>query len=172
MQAAKDSFYMALRARLAALNPARTTVMDGVTVPAILVRENMEPRFSEAQDAVFYIDFSDIVIAETTRPLLGIHCRIWYATVGGGGSGVDRGRVLAEMDEELLRICAPPHTGMRDYSQDPSADMTARIFWTIPETAKISADATVEKQQWGAAQARVQRCVQMTIFFFLPEVMA
>ena len=49
MQAAKDSFYMALRERLAALNPARTMVIDGVTVPAIVVRENMEPRFGEAQ---------------------------------------------------------------------------------------------------------------------------
>ncbi len=38
MQAAKDSFYMALRARLAALNPARSMVMDGLTVPAIVVR--------------------------------------------------------------------------------------------------------------------------------------
>jgi len=39
MQAAKDSFYMTLRERLTALNPARTMVIDGVTVPAIVVRE-------------------------------------------------------------------------------------------------------------------------------------
>ena len=49
MQAAKDSFYMALRTRLAGLNPTRTMVIDGVTVPAIVVRENLEPRFVEAK---------------------------------------------------------------------------------------------------------------------------
>ena len=38
MQAAKDSFFMALRDRLMALNPARTVNLDGVSVPGILVR--------------------------------------------------------------------------------------------------------------------------------------
>ena len=123
MQAAKDSFYMALRARLAALNPARTLVIDGVTVPAIVVRENMEPRFGEAQPGVFYLDFGDILIAESTRPMLGVDCHIWYASEGSGGTGVDRGRMLAEMDAELLGICDPPHTEMLDYSQTPSADL-------------------------------------------------
>jgi len=92
MQAAKDSFYMALRARLTALNPARTMVIDGVTVPAIVVRENMEPRFGEAQPGTFYLDFGDILIAESTRPMLGLDCHIWYASEGSGGTGVDRGR--------------------------------------------------------------------------------
>ena len=111
MQAAKDSFYMALRNRLAALNPARTVVIDGVAIPGILVRENMEPRFAEAQPGVFYLDFGDILVAESTRPMLGLDCHIWYASEGSsGGSGVDRGRMLAEMDLELLGICDPPHT--------------------------------------------------------------
>ncbi len=92
MQAAKDSFYMALRSRLNALNPARTTAIDDVIVPAILVRENMEPRVNEAQAGVFYVDFGDLLIAESTRPMLGIDCGIWYASEGtAGGTGVDRG---------------------------------------------------------------------------------
>jgi hypothetical protein len=130
MQAAKDSFYMALRSRLAALNPARTMVIDGVTVPAIVVRENMEPRFGEAQAGAFYLDFGDILIAESTRPMLGVDCHIWYASEGSGGTGVDRGRGLAEMDDELLGICDPPHTEMLDYSQSPSVDLGSGIFWT------------------------------------------
>ena len=100
MQAAKDSFYMALRARLAALNPARTVTIDGVTGPGILVRENLEPRFNEAQAGVFYVDFGELLIAESTRPMLGMDCQIWYASEGtAGGTGVDRGRMLAEMDK-------------------------------------------------------------------------
>jgi hypothetical protein len=170
MQAAKDSFYMALRTRLAALNPARTVVVDGVTIPAILVRENMEPRFCEAQPGVFYLDFGDILIAESTRPMLGVDCHIWYASIGGGGTGVDRGRVLAEMDDELLSICDPPHTEMLDYSQSPSADLGSGIFWTIPVLGNAPGDLPFQKLQWSAGLARVDRYAQTRIYFFLPEV--
>ena len=170
MQAAKDSFYMALRARLAALNPARTMVIDGVTVPAIVVRENMEPRFGEAQPGVFYLDFGDILIAESTRPMLGVDCHIWYASEGSGGTGVDRGRRLAEMDDELLGICDPPHTEMLDYSQTPSVDLGSGIFWTVPEMGNAPGDVPIQKQQWSAGVARVDRYAQLRIYFFLPEV--
>ena len=40
MQFAKDSFYLALRDRLAALDPERKVLVDGVERPAILVIEN------------------------------------------------------------------------------------------------------------------------------------
>lgn len=172
MQAAKDSFYMALRERLAALNPARTMVIDGVTVPAIVVRENLEPRFGEAQTGAFYLDFGDTLIAESTRPMLGVDCRIWYASEGSGGTGVDRGRMLAEMDTELLRICDPPHTGIRDYSQVPSTDLGSGVFWTTSELGNAPGDVPIAKQQWSAGAARVERYAQLRIYFFLPEVVA
>lgn len=172
MQAAKDSFYVALRERLAALNPARTIVIDGVTVPAIVVRENMEPRFGEAQPGVFYVDFGDLLIAESTRPMLGTDCHIWYASEGSGGTGVDRGRMLAEMDGELLKICEPPHTRMRDYSQTPSADLGSGVFWTVPEMGNAPGDTSIQKQQWSAGTARVERYAQLRVYFFLPEVEA
>ena len=47
MQSAKDSFYIALRGRLAALNPQRAVFLDGATRPAIVVCEN-EPLTSAA----------------------------------------------------------------------------------------------------------------------------
>ena len=170
MQAAKDSFYMALRDRLAALNPARTMVMDGVTIPAIVVRENMEPQFAEAQSGAFYLDWGEVQIAESTRPILGLDCHIWYASEGSSGAGVDRGRALAEMDEELLRICNPPHTGMRDYRQAPSASLGSSIFWTMPDLAKAPGEAPVATQQRGAGAARLTRYAQLKVYFFLPEV--
>jgi hypothetical protein len=172
MQAAKDSFFMALRERLAVLNPARTVLIDGVTVPGIVVRENMEPRFGEALPGAFYLDFGDILIAESTRPMLGVDCRIWYASEGSGGTGVDRGRMLAEMDTELVRICDPPHTTMRDYSQVPSADLGSGIFWTTPELGEAPGDIAIMKRQWSAGAARVDRYAQLRIYFFLPEVAA
>jgi hypothetical protein len=173
MQAAKDSFYMALRARLAALDPARTVMIDGVAVPGIVVRENMEPRFNEALPGVYYVDWGEVLIAESSRPMLGIECSIWYASEGSsGGSGVDRGRVLAEMDVELLNICDPPHTEMIDYSQTPSADLGTGIFWTVPELGNDRGDLPIAKQEWSAGTARIAHCAQMKIYFFLPEVVA
>jgi hypothetical protein len=174
MQAAKDSFYMALRTRLAVLNPTRTMVIDGVTVPAIVVRENMETRFGEAQTEAFYVDFGDILIAESTRPMLGIDCHIWYSSEGGGGTGVDRGRTLAEMDVELLGMCNPPHTEMLDYSQNPSADLGSGIVWTVPTMGNAPGDGStsIQKQQWSAGLARVARYARLRIYFFSPEVEA
>lgn len=170
MQAAKDSLYMALRSRLAALNPGRTVVIDGEAVPGILVRENMEPRFNEAQPGVFYIDWGEVLIAESSRPMLGLDCSIWYASEGSGGTGVDRGRVLAEMDVELLRICDPPHTEMIDYSQAPSADMGSGIFWTVPEIGNDPGDSPSAKQGWSAGAARIAHYAQLRVYSFLPEV--
>lgn len=172
MQAAKDSFYMALRDRLAALNPERTIVVDGAAVPAILVRENLEPQFAEAQVETFYLEFGEVRIAESTRPILGMDCHIWYASEGACAAGVDRGRGLAEMDWELLRICSPPHTGMRDYSQAPSLELGSGVFWTMPNLAKAPGETAVTKQQRGAGVARVTRDAELTVFFFLPEVKA
>jgi len=171
MQAAKDSFFMALRDRLMALNPARTVNLDGVNVPGILVRENMEARCNEALAGVFYVDFGELLIAESSRPMLGMDCRVWYASEGTvGGSGVDRGRVLAEMDEELMRICTPAHTQMLDYSESPARDLGAGVFWTAPELGNAPGDEAVAKQQRGASGARLARYAQLRVYFFLPEV--
>ena len=48
MQFAKDSFFLALQSRLAGLNPARTVTINGATVPAVLVVENLPPSLGEA----------------------------------------------------------------------------------------------------------------------------
>ncbi|HVM92358.1 MAG TPA: hypothetical protein VMT67_06075 [Terriglobales bacterium] len=173
MQTTKDSFFMALRSRLAALNPGRVITIDGQTVPGIVVRENMEPRFNEAQPEVFYVDWGEVLIAESTRPMLGVDCSIWYASEGtSGGTGVDRGRTLAEMDVELLRICDPPHTEMIDYSQTPSADLGCGLFWTMPEIGVEPGDTPIAKQQWSAGTARIAHYAQLRVYSFLPEVEA
>jgi hypothetical protein len=43
MQNAKDTFYVTLQSRLAALNPARTVVVRDVVRPGTLVDENELP---------------------------------------------------------------------------------------------------------------------------------
>jgi hypothetical protein len=170
MQAAKDSFYLALRERLAALNPGRVIVVDGVPRPAVVVRENMEPQFETALPNAYYLEWGDVRIAETTRPILGLDCQIWYATEGSSESGVDRGRMLAQLDTELLQICSPLHTEMRDYSQAPSVDLGCGVFWTTPELRRTG-DSTLKNLQ-GASGARLERLAGLRLYFFLPEVAA
>jgi hypothetical protein len=170
MQAAKDSFYMALRERLAALNPGRTMVVDGVERPAIVVRENTEPQFAAAQTGAYFLDWGEVRIAESTRPILGLDCHIWYATAGSTGAGVDRGRMLAQMDEELLRICAPPHTEMRDYQQSPSADLGCGVFWTMPELKSAPGKTGIQVREQSAGPGRLERWAALRVYFFLPEV--
>ncbi len=168
MQAAKDSFYMALRERLAALNPGRVIVIDGVQRPAIVVRENLETQSAVSQSNAYYVDWGEVRIAESTRPILRLECQIWYATEGSTGSGVDRGRTLAQLDEELLRICAPPHTEMRDYQQSPSVDLGCGVFWTLPELKSLPVGGQKEAQSVGAT--RLERLATLRMYFFLAEV--
>jgi hypothetical protein len=172
MQAAKDSFYMALRDRLAALNPARTIVVDGETRPAIVVRENSEPHFAAALPEAFYLDWGSVQVVEETRPILGMECEVWYASEGASQSGVDRGRALAEMDGELMRICAPPCTQMRDYRQSPSVDLGAGVFWTMPLLSSPPGTEPIQKQWRSASDGLLQRRAQLRVYFFLPEVQA
>ena len=166
MQAAKDSFYMALRERLAALNPSRVFVVDGVERPGIAVRENLEPKVTAPKSGMYLIEWGDVGIAEATRPIMGMDCHIGYSSEGSGGTGVDRGRMLSEMDHELLAICAPPYTGMRDYQQSPSADLGCGVFWTMPELKNVTPDRGMASADSG----RLERRAALRVYFFLPEV--
>ena len=85
---------------------------------------------------------------------------------------MDRGRMLAEMDDELVRICNPPHTEMQDYSQIPSTDLGSGVFWTAPEMGEAPGETPIAKQQWSAGAKRIARYAQLRIYFFLREVEA
>jgi hypothetical protein len=46
------------------------------------------------------------------------------------------------------------------------------IFWTVPVMGNAPGDISIQKQQWSAGTARVDRYAQLRIYFFLPEVEA
>jgi hypothetical protein len=54
MQNAKDSFYVALRTRLIAINPQRTILLRGAVRPGILVEDAQAP-FAQLPDDVFIV---------------------------------------------------------------------------------------------------------------------
>src|SRR5437867_12929076 len=106
MQFAKDSFYMALRERLASLNPQRTVTLNGATRPAVVVAENELVIPVEHLPDEFYIEWGAVQAVETgARTLIALDCMISHHTCGTVESGVGRGRRLSALDMEWMLIC-------------------------------------------------------------------
>jgi hypothetical protein len=158
MQNAKDTFYTMLQGRLAALNPSRTIVVRGAVRPGTLVEENELPSTSIPADC-FRLEWTKLQLATASPlPLAAMECTISYATDGSAGSaGMDRGRLLAAMDGELIAAlaAAPRSTLKLNYSAAgvgvaPTA-MATNIFWADPlfgavatEDERLERTATVE----------------------------
>jgi hypothetical protein len=168
MQFAKDSFFLALQQRLAALNPARTVTINGATVPAVVVVENLPPTSGEPLPNAFYIEWGAAAVVEGHAgdgALMSLDCVISYYTLGTVASMVDRGRVLGQLDDELLGICQPPNTEKMDYTQAPAADLGTKVFWSQPifeESSKSKVEDLAERHDDG----RVERQTRLTVFFF------
>lgn len=133
MQNAKDSFYMSLRNRLAALNPERTILLRGAVRPGILVEDSEAP-FNQLPGDVFVLRWlghgADLDLAST---LVAEECEILYSTCGCQTfGGLDRGRALSLMDEEVLTILQPFHTPKMSYTASPPAQMLTQVFWDEP----------------------------------------
>jgi len=174
MQFTKDSFYMALRERLAALNPQRTVTLNGATRPAVIVAENELVIPVEPLPDAFYIEWGAAQVVQPqggSRVLMAMECVISHHTFGTVGSGVDRGRTLAALDTELLSICQPHRTSKRDFTQAPSVDLGTSILWTAPELGEVTgSDGPKNEALPSRSQSvRLERRARVTVFFF-PEV--
>jgi len=75
--------------------------------------------------------------------------------------GVDRGRVMAALDTELLEICSPGRTKKLDYTQTTAADLGSNVIWTKPQLKPTEVD-----RKTGML---LVRNAELTVFFF-PEV--
>lgn len=183
MQFAKDSFFLALQQRLASVNPGRTVTTNGATVPAVLVVENLPPSSSEPQANTFYIEWgaADVLSGHAgNSALMSLEVVISYFSMGSVQSMVDRGRLLAQLDDELLAVCQPPNTDKRDYTQAPSADLGTNVFWTQPSFTEGRGSGTYwgrtsfpERMKSGVTESaeshqdtRVERKARLTLYFF------
>ncbi|HUB31261.1 MAG TPA: hypothetical protein VL967_16260 [Terracidiphilus sp.] len=130
MQNAKDSFYAALRARLAVINPERTVLLRGTVRPGILVEEAEAP-FAQLPNDVFVLRWlglgADLDLAAT---MASEECEVIYQTCGTQSfGGLDRGRALSAMDEELLAMLQPHYTPKLNYTVQPSEELLTKVFW-------------------------------------------
>lgn len=160
MQPTKDSFYITLRDRLVAVDPNRTVILDGVTRPAIATVENEPPTGAPLLCDTFYLTWGNAHPAPLQAgTLMAMDCTVSYCTRGSvPNAGLDRGRDLASLDNDLLAICSPPQTAKGDYSASPPLPLNSTLFWTQPV---LNAAKSVSPY--------VGRNVTITVFFY-PEV--
>jgi hypothetical protein len=133
MQNAKDSFYMALRSRLAVINPERTILVRGAVRPGILVEEAEAP-FSQLPSDVFVLRWLGLgAELNLDAALIAAECEINYQTCGCQSfGGLDRGRALSAMDEELLSMLQPFWTPKLNFTATPPAALLTQVFWDEP----------------------------------------
>jgi hypothetical protein len=138
MQNAKDSFYMALRARLAVINPQRTIMLRGAVRPGILVEEAEAP-FGQLPTDVFILRWLGLGIdPDLDSPLVADECEIVYQTCGSGSfGGLDRGRFMTAMDTELMAIVQPFSTPKLCFTATPPAAMLTQVFWDEPSFSPV-----------------------------------
>jgi hypothetical protein len=160
MQPTKDSFYVALRDRLVAIDPNRTVTLDGATRPAIAVIENEPSTGAPLLCDAFYLRWGNAQPASSSpATLMTMDCTISYCTKGSIQNGsLDRGRDLAALDDDVLAMCSPPQTPKNDYSSGSPMSLGSTIFWTHPvlNAAKNT-------------PPYVGREITITVFFY-PEV--
>lgn len=144
MQNAKDSFYMTLRTRLAAINPQRTVLLRGTVRPGILVEEAEAP-FSQLPSDVFVLRWLGLgVDMNLATAMVAEECEICYQTCGTQSfGGLNRGRLLSAMDEELIAILAPFNTPKLNYAVTPPTAMLTQVFWDEPGFGPV----TVQKDR-------------------------
>jgi hypothetical protein len=133
MQNAKDSFYMALRTRLVSLNPERTILLRGTTRPGIVVEEAEAP-FGQLPNDVYILRWTSLgVDVELASQMIAAECEILYSTVGTQAfGGLDRGRLLSAMDEEVDSILQPYSTPKMNYMTQPATTLLTQVFWEAP----------------------------------------
>lgn len=149
MQNAKDTFYELLRSRIAAVNPERTIVLRGVTRPGVLVEENELVSTVTVPDC-FRLRWIDAnVDAANALPVASLTCEVLYETAGTvGNAGMDRGRLMAAMDAELVEALnsAPQKTTKQSFAAlangGSATPMSTNIWWSnvVLETLVVKAD--------------------------------
>jgi hypothetical protein len=66
-------------------------------------------------------------------------CEILYQTCGTQSfGGLDRGRALSKMDEELVAMLTPFYTPKLNYAATPPAAMLTQVFWDEPGMSPVA----------------------------------
>jgi hypothetical protein len=131
-------------------------ILRGVQRPGILVEE-AESVVAQMPADAFVLRWT-LLDVDTQLPLslAQMSCEIHYTTSGTRtNTGLDRGRTMAEMDEELLGILQPNSTQKLNYTVSPAAAMETLVFWTAPQFMPLT-----------TLRDRLTRVAKTTVFAF------
>ncbi len=133
MQNAKDSFYVHCARGWRRINPERTILLRGAVRPGILVEEAEAP-FGQLPNDVFVLRWLGLgADVDLTSTMAAEECEVIYQTCGTQSfGGLDRGRVLSAMDEELVAMLQPLTRRKMNYTTQPPVTMLTNIFWDEP----------------------------------------
>jgi hypothetical protein len=166
MQAAKDSFFRALQARLATVNPARTIPLDGVVRPAILVVENEPYPPPKLFFNTFYIHWLGAPavreFSATLAPRYSLSAQLEYFVQGTPSlqrTFADRGRLLSQLDRELLEILFPGATEKLDHTAVPPLPLGSQVLWRWTPDFQTIADGGV-----------LRRITTINVSFFMEDI--
>jgi hypothetical protein len=136
MQAAKDTFFRTLQARLANVNPQRTVEVDGIARPAILVSENEPYPAPKLFFHAFYIHWLGAPavrgFSQTLAPRYELVAQVEYFVRGTASLQrpfADRGRLMAQLDQELSAILFPGFAEKLDHSVAPPTPLGSYLHW-------------------------------------------
>ena len=159
MQFAKDSFYLALRDRLAALHPERKVVIDGVERPAVIVAENEPQNSAPPLPNAYYLAWGVPHVVggseAAPRPLMMLECRASYRVGSSVAGDIDRGRMLSDLDTVLLCLLTPSRTPKVDATRTPAVPTGTYVFWGSVE--------------FGEGANGFDRSATLPVFFFAEE---
>jgi hypothetical protein len=130
MEAVKDSFYVALRDRL-----ANAQAGDAAAV-SLFVCENARYAWLAYPDTLYlrWTGEAKLPVGAQCAGWRTLQCEIGYRTQGSElNSNEDRGRRLTALDEQLLAIISPRKAPLLDCKQDPPLPLDGVLFWTAPE---------------------------------------
>ena len=171
MQAAKDSFFRALQARLALVNAARTITVDGVTKPAILVAENEPYPPGKLFFNAFYIHWLGApAVREFSGTLAPRYEQIAHIEYFVRGTAdlqkpfADRGRLVGEMDRELVLILFPGFTPKLNYSPSPPGppvSLGSSVTWRFSPSLR-----TVTEREGSV----LRRIATVNVSFYLESI--
>jgi hypothetical protein len=102
--------------------------------------EEAEAPFSQLPSDVFVLRWLSLgVDLDLGSTMVAEQCEMIYQTCGTQSyGGLDRGRSLSEMDEELAAIMQPFYTPKLNYTTTPPAAMMTMVFWDEPEFGPIA----------------------------------
>jgi hypothetical protein len=156
MENARDSFYLVLRNQLTVVNPLRVVVIRGVQRPGILVEENENPVAMTEPD-VFVLRWTELALdKEHALPLAAQTCEFHYWTEGTStNGGLDRGRLMSQMDADLVQILAARNAPKQNFATTPALALATKIFWT---DAVFGPDVTTKN--------RLSRVAKVTLYSY------